>query len=124
MKTPRRLEALEQRRGRFRDSLPNQLILDTSSRKIPFLKIENGKRTLTDSYGTQVTRLVYRSVNARKAIVSSASICCAFGVVGVGAGARGRMTRERVQNGIKDAYEPTSETTAYSCLRVYLASHR
>jgi hypothetical protein len=92
--------------------------------KEAFPKIENGERTLTDSYGTHVTRLVYRSVNARKATVSSASICCAFGMAGVGAGARGRMIRERVQNGTKDAYESTSETTAYSCRRVYLASRR
>lgn len=79
---------------------------------------------MTDSYGTHVTRLVYRSVNARNATVSSASICCAFGVLGVGVGASGRRMRECVQKGTKDAYEPTSETTAYSCLRVYLASHR
>jgi hypothetical protein len=94
---PRRLEALEQRRSRFRDSLPMMTNTDNPTRAInqylvnkeAFPKIENGKRTLTDSYGTHVTRLVYRSVNARKATVSSASICCALGVAGVGAGARG-----------------------------------
>jgi len=53
--------------------------------------------------------------------VSSASICRALGVAGVGAGASGRRMRECVQNGTKDSYEETSDTTAYSCRRVYLS---
>ena len=59
-------------------------------------------------------------MKARKATVSSASICREFGAAGVDTGASGLRTRERVQKGTKAAYEPTSETTAYSCRRVYL----
>ena len=59
-------------------------------------------------------------MNVRKATVSSASICCASGVAGVGAGVSGPRTRECVQYGRKDEYEATSDTTAYNCRRVYL----
>ena len=58
--------------------------------------------------------------------MSSASMCsepvCEVRVLlgSTGAGASGRRTRERVQKGTKEAYEPTSETTAYSWRRVYL----